>query len=319
MLDRLHVPRWLHLSLELWSRGGIWTRARPLGALGASVMLSTVVVAVFAPFLAGSPHYMRFDERLVPPSLEYPLGTDGLGRDILARIVYGARVEVVVGLAVLMLGASVGGLVGLVSGFFGGLVDDVLQRVVDALMALPLLVLGLSIVAVLGPSLLSVVIAISIPIAARAARLIRAVVLRTKESEFVTAARALGAGPWWVLVVHVAPHTLSTFLVGAAAWLSTVILAEAALSYLGFGPAPPFVSWGQMLSSDAAPYMRSAPWTAIFPGMAITLLVYAVNMLGDAIRDMTDPRVAAGGKSPIAARTDLGARLKPSVASRSQT
>lgn len=287
--------RWIRTGVAIGRQWKIWISTQPLGVAGALILLGTVFMAVFAPLLAGDPHFMRFDKRLEPPSLTYLLGTDGFGRDILARIMYGARVEIGAGFAAVLLGAGIGALIGLLSGYYGGLFDEVMQRVVDAFMSLPLLVLALSIVAVMGPSLLSVIIAIAVPISAKVARVIRSTVLGTKESDFVAAARAMGAGSVRILLVHVAPQSLAPFLVVFTVWLSAAILAEAALSYLGFGPAPPFVSWGGMLSVEASPYFRKAPWTAIFPGLAISLLVYGVNMLGDAIRDVTDPRLKSQG------------------------
>lgn len=283
--------RWLRISGALEEQWRIWIGTQPLGVAGAIILLGTLFMTVFAPVLAGDPTYMRFDYRLAPPSAAYPFGTDGFGRDILARIVYGARVEIGVSFASALLGVGAGSIMGILSGFYGGIFDEVVQRVVDALMALPLLVLALGIVAVMGPSVLSIVIAIAVPISAKAARVIRSTVLSTKQNDFVTAARAMGCSNGRILTIHIAPQSFAPFLVVLTVWLSAAILAEAALSYLGFGPAPPFVSWGGMLSVDATPYFRRAPWTAVFPGLAISLLVYGVNMLGDAIRDVTDPRL----------------------------
>ena len=298
MTEIVERARWVRMASGVGRRSRVLVTTQPMGVVGGFILLGTVFMAVFAPLLAGDPQYMRFDERMVPPSLAYPLGTDGFGRDVLARIVFGARVEIIVSFTAVLLGAGLGAVVGLISGYYGGLVDEVIQRIVDSLMSLPTLVLALGIVALMGPSVMSVIIAIAVPFSARAARVIRAIALGTKNTDFVTAARAIGATNTRILRVHLAPQALAPFLVIATVWLSSAILAEAALSYLGFGPAPPFVTWGGMLSVEAAPYFRQAPWTAIVPGIAITVLVYGVNMLGDTVRDVTDPRLR-GVRSPV--------------------
>ena len=299
MAEIAERARWLRIASVVGRRWKVWVITQPLGVVGGIILLAAISMAAFAPFLVGDPYFMSFDERLEAPSLSYLLGTDGFGRDVLARVVFGARVEIIVSFTAVLLGAGSGAVVGLISGYFGGLVDEAIQRIVDALMALPMLVLALGIVAVMGPSMGSVIIAIAVPFSARAARIIRATALGTKNSDFVTAARAIGATNTRILCVHLAPQALAPFLVIATVWLSGAILAEAALSYLGFGPAPPFVSWGGMLSVEAAPHFRQAPWTAIVPGVAITVLVYGVNMLGDTVRDVTDPRLR-GVRSPVA-------------------
>ena len=298
MAETVERARWDRMLSLVGRRGRVWVKTQPLGVVGGIILLAAIFMAAFAPFLVGDPYFMNFDDRLEAPSLAYLLGTDGFGRDVLARVVFGARVEIIVSFTAVLMGAGSGAVVGLISGYFGGLVDEAIQRIVDALMALPMLILALGIVAVMGPSLWSVIIAISVPFSARAARIIRATALGTKNTDFVTAARAIGATNTRILIVHLAPQAIAPFLVIATVWLSGAILAEAALSYLGFGPAPPFVSWGGMLSVEAAPHFRQAPWTAIVPGVAITLLVYGVNMLGDTVRDVTDPRLR-GVRSPV--------------------
>ena len=255
-------------------------------------------MAIFGPLMVGDPALFRFDERLLAPSWAHPLGTDGFGRDVLARIVVGARTEVIVTVAAVVLGSGSGAILGLISGYYGGKVDDVIQRVVDALMAFPVLVLALAIVAVMGAGAFSIIVAISVPLAARSSRVVRATALSVKSTEFVMAARALGGSGPRIMRSHIAPQCLAPFVVISTAMLGIAILAEAALSYLGFGPPPPSVSWGGMLSSDATEFFRRAWWIAVFPGVAISLLVFAVNMLGDTLRDVTDPRLrnlAAGG------------------------
>lgn len=283
-------------DLTLVARRGLdyaklWLANQLLGAIGGLFVLLTLIAATVGPALVGDPHYMTFSERLAPPSISHPLGTDAFGRDILARIVYGARVEVVISVASVLLGSLSGTFLALISGYYGGIGDEIVQRIVDGVMSFPLLILSLGIVSVLGASLPSIVVALSVPISARSVRVIRSSVIIVKETEFVLAAKATGCGNFSILTRHVAPQCLAPFLVVSTLWLSAAILAEAALSYLGFGLAPPFVSWGAMLSGDAALYFLQAPWTAIFPGLAITVLVYGVNLLGDSIRDVSDPRL----------------------------
>ena len=288
----------LDVAGAAWRKSYAFARQQPLGFVGALTLVATLVMAIFGPLLVGDPALFRFDERLLAPSWAHPLGTDGFGRDVLARIVVGARTEVIVTVAAVVLGSGSGAILGLISGYYGGKVDDVIQRVVDALMAFPVLVLALAIVAVMGAGAFSIIVAISVPLAARSSRVVRATALSVKSTEFVMAARALGGSGPWIMRSHIAPQCMAPFVVISTAMLGIAILAEAALSYLGFGPPPPSVSWGGMLSSDATEFFRKAWWIAVFPGVAISLLVFAVNMLGDTLRDVTDPRLrnlAAGG------------------------
>ena len=290
----------LDVAGAAWRKSYAFARQQPLGFAGALILAVTLVMAIFGPLLVGDPALFRFDERLLAPSWAHPLGTDGFGRDVLARIVVGARTEVIVTVAAVVLGSGSGAILGLISGYYGGKVDDVIQRVVDALMAFPVLVLALAIVAVMGAGAFSIIVAISVPLAARSSRVVRATALSVKSTEFVMAARALGGSGPRIMRSHIAPQCFAPFVVISTAMLGIAILAEAALSYLGFGPPPPSVSWGGMLSSDATEFFRKAWWIAVFPGVAISLLVFAVNMLGDTLRDVTDPRlrnlVAGGGE-----------------------
>ncbi len=290
----------LDVAGAAWRKSYAFARQQPLGFAGALILAVTLVMAIFGPLLVGDPALFRFDERLLAPSWAHPLGTDGFGRDVLARIVVGARTEVIVTVAAVVLGSGSGAILGLISGYYGGKVDDVIQRVVDALMAFPVLVLALAIVAVMGAGAFSIIVAISVPLAARSSRVVRATALSVKSTEFVMAARAIGGSGPRIMRSHIAPQCFAPFVVISTAMLGIAILAEAALSYLGFGPPPPSVSWGGMLSSDATEFFRKAWWIAVFPGVAISLLVFAVNMLGDTLRDVTDPRlrnlVAGGGE-----------------------
>jgi len=280
------------------ARPGTWTtllrfaRKKPLGAAGGVVMLVMVFAALFANALqTHDPIATDSTSVLARPSEEHLLGADHLGRDIYSRIVHGARVSLIVGVASTLLGSVLGGLIGLLSGYVGGRTDLVTQRVMDILQGLPLLVLALVMSAALGPALHNVVIAISIPIVPRAARVIRASVLSIREMQYVEAARALGIQHLRIAFRHVLPNTMGPFIVLGTAQLGSAILVEAALSFLGLGVPEPYPSWGRMLSVSAAEYAQKAPWLVLFPGIAISLAVFGSNLLGDALRDTLDPRL----------------------------
>jgi len=267
-------------------------RRKPLGAAGGLLVLVIILMAVFANFLATyDPVRTDPTRTLSPPTGLHWLGTDHLGRDIYSRIVHGARVSLAVGLASTLLGAILGGVAGLLSGYVGGATDLVIQRIMDIMQGLPLLILALVMSAALGPSLTNVIIAISVPIIPRAARVIRSSVLAIREMPYVEAAQALGVGHPRVAFRHILPNTMGPFLVLITAQLGSAILVEAALSYLGLGVPEPYPSWGRMLSVSAAEYAQKAPWLVLFPGTAISLAVFGTNLLGDALRDVLDPRL----------------------------
>ena len=274
--------------------GPVWrfVRKKPLGAAGALIMGAIVVTALFAELVAArDPVATNAARTLARPSAEYWLGTDSLGRDIYARIVHGARISLIVGVASTILGSVLGGVIGLLSGYAGGKADLVAQRVLDILQGLPLLVLALVMSAALGPSVSNVVIAISIPIIPRAARVVRSSVLAIREMQYVEAARALGLRHVRVAFRHVLPNTIGPFIVLCTAQLGSAILVEAALSFLGLGIPEPYPSWGRMLSISAAEYAHKAPHVVLFPGLAISIAVFGTNLLGDALRDTLDPRL----------------------------
>jgi peptide/nickel transport system permease protein len=267
-------------------------RKKPLGAAGGVLMLVMALTAIFADQLqTHDPIATDAAETLARPGASHWLGSDHLGRDIYSRIVHGARVSLIVGLASTVLGSIMGGVIGLLSGYIGGKTDLIAQRFLDILQGLPLLVLALVMTASLGPSLPNVIVAISIPIIPRAGRVIRASVLSIREMQYIEAARGLGISHLRIAFRHVLPNTIGPFIVLTTAQLGSAILVEAALSFLGLGVPEPYPSWGRMLSVSAAEYAQKAPWLVLFPGIAISLAVFGSNMLGDALRDTLDPRL----------------------------
>ncbi|MHB8375384.1 MAG: ABC transporter permease [Dehalococcoidia bacterium] len=291
---------------------GHFARKKPLGALGAFFILLMLVAALGAdrqlvtgfqsskPMLA--PRY--FDDqnlanRLQSPSLSHPFGTDQLGRDQLSQIIYGARVSIIVGLGSVLLATLLATLVGVVSGYLGGFVDLIAQRFVDGWIAFPAIVILISGVQVakayIGDSpeaqTLAVILVLGIVLAAGASRVIRGAAIAVKNEQYIEAARAIGATDTWIVTRYVLPNVMAVIIVLSTVSLGTAILAEATISFLGFGIPPPFPSWGRMLSADGLLYMRRDPWLAFWPGMAIFLAVYGFNMFGDALRDVLDPRL----------------------------
>lgn len=267
-------------------------RNQPLGALGAFIVIMVAVVAVGAPLIAT--HGMNetsLGDRLVGPSSSHYFGTDNLGRDQFSRIVYGTRTTLQVGLGAVLIGMTIALAVGMVSGFFGGWFDIIVQRIVDAWMAFPTLILLLALVAVLGAGLIQIIGVLSLLLGVGGIRVIRATTLGYRSATFIEAAHVIGASPARILVRHLLPNLFGPLMVLTTLGLSSAILAEASLSFLGFGVPPPAASWGRMLSGSSALYLYKAPWLAIFPGLAITVVVFGVNMLGDALRDELDPRM----------------------------
>ncbi|TAJ86052.1 ABC transporter permease [Reyranella sp.] len=275
------------------TRGQILFLARryPLGAVGALIVLLFIFTAVFANFIAPmDPTTTNAKASLAKPGSVYWLGADFMGRDMFSRIVYGARISLAVGAGATLLGGVLGVAIGLMSGYLGGWFDLATQRVMDIMQSLPLLVMALVMAASLGPSLENTIIAIAIPLVPSVARVVRSSTLSLREQPFVEAARAVGMGEVRIAVRHVLPNTLAPLIVLATAQLGSAILTEASLSFLGLGIPEPYPSWGRMLSESAAEYVRTAPWLVIFPGVAISLTVFGTNLLGDALRDILDPR-----------------------------
>jgi peptide/nickel transport system permease protein len=274
-------------------------RRKPLGAIGGLIVLALIVLALFADRIAPYSYEESIrGARMKPPSVSFWMGTDNLGRDVWSRVVYGARISVTVGFATVALTTVLAALIGVSSAYLGGAYDILVQRVVDAWMSFPALVIVLSLLAALGPGLVNLILALSILGAAGASRVIRGAALSTMQNPYVEAARALGAGHGRVILYHVLPNVTATIIILATIGLGTVILAESALSFLGFGIPPPYPSWGGMLSGSGRSFMYRAPWMALFPGAAISLAVFGFNMFGDALRDLLDPRLRGGGGRP---------------------
>jgi peptide/nickel transport system permease protein len=274
-------------------RSALWwfIRKNPLGAIGGVLMLLLVFAALGADLLATHNPVRTSTHVLAPPGADFWLGSDNLGRDLYSRVVHGSRISLAVGLSSTLLGGVLGGLLGLLSGYAGGRTDLLLQRVMDVMQALPILVLALVLAAALGPSLTNTIVAISVVILPRAARVVRASVLSIREFVYVESARALGVSHARVAFRHILPNTFGPFIVLLTAQLGGAILVEAALSFLGLGVPEPYPSWGRMLSIAAAEYAQKAPWLVIYPGLAISLAVFGANLLGDALRDSLDPRL----------------------------
>ncbi len=262
-----------------------------VGRVGAALVAAFLLLTAAAPVLAPyDPVATDFANVLTPPSTRHPFGTDDIGRDILSRVIHGSRVSLQAGLFTVAVALLIGLPLGLAAGFFGGRVDDVLMRSLEAVLAFPTLVLALGITAILGPKLIHALFAIGIVFVPHFARLIRGQVLSVKENDFIAAARALGASDVRLVAWHVLPNCVAPLLVQSSFSISFAILTEAALSFLGLGTQPPTPSWGIMLSSGRG-YLEQAPWLGAFPGLAIFLTVLGFNMLGDGLRDCLDPRL----------------------------
>lgn len=274
-----------------WSAIRFLAQRYPLGAIGGAIMavflLTALLAGVISPY---DPLATNSAHSLGPPSAVHWMGADNFGRDVYSRILYGARISLAVGIGSTLLGCFFGVILGLASGYLSGWVDLLVQRLIDILQALPLLVLALVMAAALGPSIQNTIVAIAIPLIPTVARVIRANTLALRELPFVEASRAVGMSDMRIALVHVLPNTLAPLIVLATAQFGSAILTEAALSFLGLGIPEPFPSWGRMLSESAAEYVRTAPWLVVFPGLAISLVVFGTNLLGDAVRDYLDPR-----------------------------
>ena len=266
----------------------------PLTALGLGIVLILIVTVLFAPFLAPYPDQGRglsnLKERLLAPNIKHPLGTDNLGRDILSRIIFGARISLKAALVVIVIVLAMGVPLGLIAGYFGGKVDDIIMRFADMILAFPSLLLAIAIVASLGPSLINALIAVSLPWWPWYTRLMRSQVLSIKEMQFVESARAIGVSRWRIMFRHILPNCLSPIIVQATLDMGYIILAIAGLGFLGLGTQPPAADWGVMVS-DGREFFMIQWWISTFSGAAIFLTVLAFNLVGDGIREALDPKI----------------------------
>ena len=289
------------LLIELFVR---LIREKPLGVVGGVIVLILAIVAAFAdlawlglPNVGLAPYPMteiHLADRLGPPSVQYLLGTDYLGRDLLSRIIHGARISIVVGLAGAALDVAITTFIGVVSGFLGGKFDLIVQRFVDAWICFPVLFIYLTIMSIVGPGLLQVILVVAIVDGIRYSRVMRGAVIGIKENIYVEAARAIGASNTRILIRHILPNVMAPIIIIYSITCGYMILTEATLSFLGFGIPPPQPSWGRMLSMEGRRYMLIAPWTALWPGVALATVVWGMNMFGDAVRDILDPKLRGG-------------------------
>jgi peptide/nickel transport system permease protein len=287
----------LHIAVETgpshWLAGlGTFARRWPLGAAGAVIILLMIGSAVFAPFIAPyDPLETDFAAQFSPPTTAHWLGTDAFGRDLLSRLIYGSRTALLVGFASAFMGATLGAMLGVASAYFGGRIDLLVQRLVDIFLAFPIIILALTVVSILGTGVSNVIMAITVPMIPNCARVVRSSALAVRQMPYVDAARAAGFGYVRIIFHHMLPNVMAPYLIMLTAFVGQAILLEASLSFLGLGVAEPTPAWGLMLRGAAVEFAESAPWMAIFPGLAISLAVFAFNLFGDALRDALDPKL----------------------------
>jgi len=271
-------------------------RQQPLGAISFAIICAMMIAGIFCEWVAPyDPLAIDFASLLAAPSWDHWCGTDAFGRDICSRLIYGSRTALVIGFTSSFLGSSVGAILGIASAYFGGRIDNWIQRVVDVLLAFPIIVLALVVVAAFGKQLLvgidvNLIFAITLPIVPRVARVVRAAALSVRVMPYVDAARAAGYSHTRIIFRHMAPNVVAPYLIMLTAFVAQAILAEASLSFLGLGVQEPTAAWGLMLSGNAADFYRQAPWMILFPGVAISIAVFAFNLFGDSLRDYLDPR-----------------------------
>ena len=270
-------------------------REKPLGTVGGVIVLILLLVGIFADWLAPFGYNeIHLADSFTPPSTHYILGTDELGRDLLSRVIYGARISMYVGLGCSAIGVVISVLIGSISGYLGGTTDLMIQRLVDAWMAFPSLMIILAVMTVVGTGLVQVMVVLGVLFGVSRTRVVRSAVVSIKENIYVEAARAIGCTHREILIRHILPNITAPIIVLFTVDMGTAIITEASISFLGLGIPPPTPSWGGMLSWAGRQYMRSAPWMAIWPGLALAIVVYGINMLGDGLRDIFDPRLRGG-------------------------
>ena len=270
-------------------------REKPLGTFGLIIVIILLLVGIFAPLLA--PYGMNtihLADRLSPPSAKHLLGTDELGRDLLSRLIYGARVSVIIGIVATGLATIISLVIGIVSGFIGGRLDLILQRFVDAFMSIPGLLVLLNVMSIIGKGVPQIILILGITMGIGGSRVIRSAVIGVKSNTYVSAADAIGCGPIRTMIHHITPNIVAPIIISFTLGIGGAIMAEASLSFLGFGVPPGVASWGSMLSNEGRQYMQEAPTLAFLPGFCLTICVYGINMFGDALRDLLDPRLSGG-------------------------
>ena len=270
-------------------------KEKPLGLVGGIITLLLLLTGIFASFLAPYGYnVLHPDSALLGPSAHFLLGTDNLGRDLLSRVIYGARISVIVGLGASVLATVVETTIGILSGYIGGVFDLIVQRFVDAVMCFPNLILMMVIISIVGPSMLTVILVLGITWGIGGSRLIRGATLSIKENMYVQSAVSLGAPTGSIIFRHILPNIMAPIIIQFTTRVPAIILTEASLSFLGYGIPPPAPSWGSMLSGSGRTYMFLNPWIVVWPGLALSIVVYGVNMFGDAVRDLLDPRLRGG-------------------------
>jgi len=294
-------------------------KEKPLGAVCAIIILLLILVAIFADALSPYPYdEVHLIDRMQGPSTQYVLGTDQIGRDLFSRIIYGTRISLLVGLAVTTLSVTISNLIGGASGFLGGKFDLFMQRFCDAWNCFPYLLILLTVMSIVGRGLVQIILVMGIAGGLGGSRVIRSAVFAIKENVYFEAAESIGSSKWHTFVRHVIPNVMPVIIIGFSMSVGGVILALASLSFLGFGLPPGMPDWGGLLSMEGRKYMEMAPWLALWPGLALTLVVYCLNMFGDAVRDLLDPRLRGGvgrygaakkGKTGILARLGFGRRV----------
>jgi len=278
-------PRWVQAVLDFsWQR--------PLGTVGAVIIIVMTIVGLSAQWLAPFDALATdYGSMLAAPGSQHWLGTDAYGRDVMSRIIFGSRTALIVGLGASFIGATLGALIGVASAYFGGRIDMTVQRIMDVLISFPLIILALAVVAILGTGVQNVILAIAIPMIPRCARVVRSSALSVREMPYVDAARAAGYRDSRIVLRHMLPNVMAPYLIMLTAFLGQAILLEASLSFLGLGVQEPVAAWGLMLRGAAVDFAETAPWMAIFPGVAISLAVFGFNLFGDSLRDALDPRL----------------------------